>query len=135
MRVAPWTSCSNCDPTAVTQPRVARQRVFRLNGVPEDEAQALRALLGTHGIDFHETGAGVLGIGVAGVWVEADQADAARALIAQWQDDYGAMQREHAETLPWWQHLRERPLYSLALLLAVALVVYFTIVPFYSLIS
>ncbi len=56
--------------------------IVRLNGVLDDEAVEVRALLDEHGFQDHETTGGFLGLGVAGVWLmDPDQEAAARRVI------------------------------------------------------
>ena len=57
------------------------QLIFKTKHVPDEECMANRCLLVDNDILFHETGAGLLGLAIAGLWVDADQAQAARALI------------------------------------------------------
>lgn len=65
--------------------------LFRLNGVPDDEAADVRRLLVDNGIEWHETSAGLLGISIAGIWLtDAAQYDQARQLI----DAYEAKRAE-----------------------------------------
>lgn len=67
--------------------------LFRLNGVPDDEAADVRRLLVDNGIEWHETSAGLLGISIAGIWLpDAAQYDQARQLI----DAYEARRAEGA---------------------------------------
>jgi hypothetical protein len=70
--------------------------LFRLNGVPDDEAHDIRELLTTHRIDFYETDAGRWGISVAGVWLrDEEQLDTAKQLIDHYQAE--RTQRVRAE--------------------------------------
>jgi hypothetical protein len=56
--------------------------LFRLNGVPDDEAADVRRLLVDNGIEWHETSAGLLGISIAGIWLsDASRYHQARQLI------------------------------------------------------
>jgi hypothetical protein len=67
---------------------------FGLRGAPEDEAEEVRALLDRNGIPFHETGAGLLGISVPGLWVrDTGDFERARALIDAYQQARTAEQR------------------------------------------
>ncbi len=110
--------------------------VFALRGVPEDEADDVRSLLAEGGIAFHETGAGLLGISVAGLWV-SDRAAAAhaRTLIEDYQRSRAALQRaayqQARRTLI--DVLRERPLLFLLYLAVVLGVLYLSTIPFWQL--
>jgi len=57
------------------------QIIFKTKHVPDEECMAVRRLLVDNDILFHETGAGLLGLSIAGIWVDDDKAQAARALI------------------------------------------------------
>jgi len=57
------------------------QLIFKTKHVPDDECMAIRCLLVDNNILFHETGAGLLGLSIAGLWVDSDEASAARTLI------------------------------------------------------
>jgi hypothetical protein len=115
-------------------------RLFSLWGVPDDEAQAVRALLEENGIPFHETSAGLLGLATPALWVtDADQARRARRLIDVYQAERAASQRAAYERLRRAGRqrrvrdlLREHPLRFLLYLLAAAAVLYFSTAPFIS---
>jgi hypothetical protein len=114
--------------------------LFKLNGVPDQEADEIRALLGEHRIDFYETSAGRWGISLAGIWLRDDtHLERARELIDAYQrertarvrQDYARRQSEGGvETLP--QRIRRNPLEFLMVVLAVLLIVYLSIRPFLS---
>ncbi len=60
--------------------------LFKLNGVPQDEADEIRALLHTHEIDYYETEQGNWGISLAAIWLPDDrQRDQAENLIDEYQ--------------------------------------------------
>jgi hypothetical protein len=112
--------------------------LFKLNGVPEDEADEVRALLTEHGIAFYETSAGRFGISLAAIWLRDDaQLADARRLIDAYQCDrvqrvrgeYEALRRagEH-ETL--WDRFRLSPLRFIAYVAVILLVLYFSLAPF-----
>lgn len=112
--------------------------LFRLNNVPEDEADAVRALLERHAIPFYETPGGRWGISVAGIWLYDDlYLERARGLIDAYQAErareareaYAQRRREGgAETL--WQRFLREPLLFVFFVLVIAGVLYFSIVPF-----
>jgi hypothetical protein len=115
--------------------------IFRLNGVPDDEAADVRALLDEHGFAYHETTGGFLGIGVAGLWLLDDtQKSAARAVI----DDYqlersarlGAEQarlRRSGQAETTLRRIARRPLQSLFYLAGAAAILYLMLWPFLTL--
>lgn len=113
--------------------------LFRLNRVPEDEADDVRELLSKHHIDYYETHAGRWGISVAGIWLKDDtQLETAQRLIDEYQRERTARARElhearrragEHETLA--DRIRYRPFVSLLYLLAILAILYFTLVPFF----
>ncbi len=60
--------------------------IFRLNGVPDEEAQDVRDLLSDNALHGYETSAGRWGVSIAGLWLvnESDQM-LARKLIDAYQ--------------------------------------------------
>ena len=63
-------------------------RLFDLRGVPEDEAEEVRALLTNHKIEFYETSAGNWGISVPAIWLHDDtHFEQAKQIIAQYQEE------------------------------------------------
>lgn len=118
---------------------MTKRMVFRLNQVPEDEADDVRALLDAHGIEFFETTAGLLGLWTAGIWLRdpADY-DRARALI----DDYEharairlraewRAQRRAGDRVTLLARLRAQPVTALVYAVAILAVLYLSIVPFF----
>lgn len=75
--------------------------LMNLRGVPDDEADDVRALLAEHGVDYYETPPGRWWISMGAIWL-ADEADyeRVRALL----DDYQARRRERARA----EHARQR---------------------------
>lgn len=72
--------------------------LFRLNGVPDDEAHDVRELLTDHAIDFYETSAGNWGVSIAAIWLTDDsQYEKARALVDAYQQDRSVRMREEYE--------------------------------------
>jgi len=62
--------------------------IFKLRGVPDDEAEDVRALLAEHHIDFYETNAGNWGISMPAIWLRDDlYQERAKALIATYQEE------------------------------------------------
>jgi len=112
--------------------------IFKLNNVPDDEADEVRELLTHHHIDFYETSAGRWGISLAAIWVKDDNLkQKARALIDNYQagkilavrEEYASMQKEgQAETFisRIWQH----PVQFIAILALILFILYISISPF-----
>ena len=113
-------------------------KLFSLSGVPDDEAEEVRALLIANEIDCHETEAGNWGISSPAIWLRDETHLAeARALIAAYQHERHAQAREayvqlcrdgKQRTLT--EVIREHPLRFLAYTAVIVAVVYFSIQPF-----
>lgn len=111
--------------------------LFKLNGVPEDEAHDIRELLDENRIDYYETPAGRWGISLAAIWLKDEsQLQQATELIDHYQqqrflharEEYERRRREgRLESLL--DRLRSQPLRMLLYLLAIAAVLYLTILP------
>ena len=60
--------------------------LFKLRNVPDDEAEDIRELMKTHGIETYETSAGNWGISMPAIWVQNDaHLPEAKQLLAQYQ--------------------------------------------------
>lgn len=113
-------------------------KLFTLNGVPEDEAEEVRALLTANEIDFYETSAGHWGVSVAAIWLrDEQQREQARQLIAEYQRERSARAREeYARLQSEGRHrtildlIRENPLRFAVYLVAVVAVIYLSTLPF-----
>jgi len=102
--------------------------VFRLNDVPAAEADAIRALLIEHHIDFYETSAGNWGFSVAGIWLKNnDDKLLARSLIDDYQQNLLA-ETDAAE--PFSHRLYQQPLRVFIYLVIVLFILYFSVMPF-----
>lgn len=110
--------------------------LFKLNGVPEDEACAVRELLAEADIDFYETHAGNWGVSLAAIWLKDDtQLAEAKELLQSYQAQRLLEVREQARQNPpetLWQRWSRYPLQVLAALVFVAVILYFSIVPFFN---
>lgn len=74
--------------------------LFRLNGVPDDEAGDIRRLLTDNGIDFYETPAGKWGISVAAIWLKDESCLAvAQRLIDEYERQRMVRARQEYEAL------------------------------------
>lgn len=115
--------------------------LMNLRNVPEDEAEEIRALFEAHGVAYYETPASRWGISMGGFWVhDADEAARARDLLAAYQAERQASQREawrravsRGEVQGYWQRWRRRPVTMLATLLAIAIILGLALVPFLTL--
>ena len=69
--------------------------LFSLRNVPDDEADAIRALLSENDIDFFETAAGNWGISAPGIWLkDAARHEHAKALLEGFQCSWTKAQKE-----------------------------------------
>lgn len=115
--------------------------LFRLRGVPEDEAEDVRALLAEHDIRYYETDEGNWKIAVPAIWLpDREQLPLARDLIRDYQRDrLDKARRSHQEQLEagtaptLWGRVREHPVRFLVYLAAAGIVLYLSIMPFVNL--
>lgn len=115
-----------------------RLLIFKLHNVDDEEADAVRALLREHAIDFYETQPNHWGISQGGLWVRDPALHArAKALIDAYQQERQVRiralyaEREQAglrETL--WTRLRASPLQVLFPLLVALAIVVLMLAPF-----
>lgn len=114
--------------------------LFRLRNVPEEEADDVRQILDQAGMAFYETSAGRWGIGMPAIWLQHDD-DKPRA--RQLLDDYQhqrvqqmrAQQAELGEPRSLLQHWLAQPLRVIVYLAVVAVILYFSVLPFFSIFS
>ena len=102
--------------------------LFRLNDVPDAEADAVRNLLLEHQIDFYETSAGNWGFSVAGIWLKNNEDKSqARSLI----DDYQRhMPSVDADAESFTQFASQQPLRVVIYFLIVLFILYLSLMPF-----
>jgi len=115
-----------------------RYLLFNLQGVPDDEADAIREILEQHDIFFYETSEGRWRLGLAAIWLpNTHQKEQAEELIKDYQKRrYESFERER-------NHLSElgvlksfllkfymQPLQVSAALLGIVLVLMISILPF-----
>lgn len=117
--------------------------LFRLNGVPDDEAQDIRVLLEENAIRFYETDAGFWRVGVDAIWLPDDaQLEQARALLDTYQQQrvehqqqtYAVLQEQgRAPSLR--EKFAAQPFRILGLMVAILLVLALSLVPFLMLLT
>jgi hypothetical protein len=113
--------------------------LFRLNNVPEDEAEDVRQLLDDKGFAFYETQAGFFGLGVAAIWLVNDQQlPLAQAILDEYQAKRAIEQRQHYETLRasgeipgFFQSILQHPIRFIGVLLLIAFVLSLMLIPFW----
>ena len=112
--------------------------LFRLRGVPDDEADEIRELLRENEIDFYETGAGNWGISMPAIWLRDNkQSKQAKQLLQAYQEERTirmkseyAHLKEQGENRTLIDIFREDPLRMLLYVAAVAAILYFSVMPF-----
>lgn len=68
---------------------------FNLRGVPDDEADDVRALLSAHDIAYYETSAGAFGISLPAIWLQqSSDLQTAQQLFADYQRQRSLQQRQ-----------------------------------------
>lgn len=113
--------------------------LFRLNQVPEDEAEDIRQLLDDGNFDIYETSSGFWGLGVAAIWLrDKNEQPWAQKLIDDYQQqraetmraDYNARVAAGAEP-NFWQHNLQHPLRLLGIVAFVLLLLAAMLLPFW----
>ncbi len=103
--------------------------IFRLNDTPDEEADAIRALLNEHHIEFYETTSGNWGFSVAGIWIKNNNdKQLARNLIDEFQLHYRP--DVHVEVDSFFQVLLKQPVRVVFYLAIILFIVYFSVMPF-----
>ena len=112
--------------------------LFRLRGVPDDEADEIRELLKRHEIDFYETSAGNWGISMPAIWLHDNhQLKQAKQILEVYQEERCsrvqseyACRKERGENRNLFDIFREDPLRMLLYVAAVVAIIYFSVMPF-----
>lgn len=106
-------------------------QLVNLRGVPDDEADEIRALLQEHTIDFYETPGGNWGMSMPALWLRDEgQLAQARALLDEYQQRRQGSAHEHSPPRTLGEMVREHPMRYLAYLALIALVLYLSVSPF-----
>lgn len=114
--------------------------LFKLNGVPRDEAEEVRELLTENGVDYYETSGGSWGLSVQAIWLEDRSAyKRARLLIDRYQEERSAriqsiyqQQSGEGRQATLLERVRENPVRFFLYLGIVAIILYLSIKPFVS---
>lgn len=113
--------------------------LFRLNNVPEDEAEQIRGLLEKTQLEYYETSAGHWGLSFAAIWLKnEDQLEEAQTLIKAFQAERVKSarqlilkQKQAGEYHSRWYYFKSSPMrYTLVIAFSV-LIFYFSIIPFF----
>jgi len=113
-------------------------KLFKLRNVPEDEAEEIRQLMVTQGIEYYETEAGGWGISVPAIWIHDDsRLDEATALIEAYQQQRTERARaEYRQLKDEGRHqtvvgkIRQNPLQFILFLLLALFIIYVSLAPF-----
>lgn len=106
--------------------------LFRLRGVPDDEADDIRELLSDHEIDFYETSAGNWGLSMPGIWIKEDERfQEARKLIDEYQKarivkvraEYARLKKE-GKVKTFTERVKENPIQIIFFLAIIFMVLY-----------
>lgn len=112
--------------------------LLNLRHVPDDEAEEVRDMLDSAGIEFYETPPNRWGITVGGIWVRnEDDMPRARSLMADYQQERQARALEEREARrregreeSFWTWFSEQPVRVVASLLGAGLIIYLMLLPF-----
>lgn len=113
--------------------------LFRLNQVPEDEAEDIRQLLDNGDFDTYETSAGFWGLGVAAIWLrDTTQLARAQQLIDDYQQHRAEKMRADyqarivaGEEPGFWQHNLQHPLRLLGIVAFIIFLITVMLLPFW----
>lgn len=105
--------------------------LFRLNGVDDDEADAVRTLLDNEAIPYYETHAGRWGLSVAAIWLKDEEYfDRARELIEDYQEERQQwMQEQPIESLA--ERFQRKPATVILSLLAILGIIGLSVLPYF----
>lgn len=113
--------------------------VFKLNSVPEDEANDVRQLLEDHKINFYETDSGRWGLGYAAIWMKDDALlEKAKSLIQEYQhqryqratSELDAL-KQSGQKISRLDFFMSSPIRFTMLIIFAGLLAYFTVMPFF----
>jgi len=113
-------------------------QLMRLRGVHEDEARELRELLEANNIDFYETPAGNWGVSMPAIWLrDEDELARAKSLLNDYQQQRAVRVRNEYQQLKaadqhstFVRELKARPARVVAYLTIIAIILYFSTMPF-----
>ena len=112
--------------------------LISLRNVPDDEADAIRALLSENDIDFFETSAGNWGISAPGIWLrDSDRYDHAKELLEGFQQSWTKAQKEKFRQLAHngeidtvFDRFKQNPLQVIIYIAIVLFILYISINPY-----
>ena len=112
--------------------------LFRLNGVPDDEAEDIRRLLENNDLHYYETSAGKWGISTAAIWLmDEGQLQKAQTLIGEYEKNRTLRIRKEFEQLKYegktetiFSKFISNPVQFIFYLAIIVLIAYVSIKPF-----
>lgn len=113
--------------------------LFKLNNVPDEEADEVRQLLRDHEIFFYETNAGMWRVGLDAIWLPDDtQYEQAKVLLDDYQQQRTIHQQQlyaeldaRGETPTLAKNIAAHPIRFLAQVIAIVFILAISIVPFW----
>ena len=113
-------------------------QLIKLRGMHEDELLELRELLDAHGIEYYETPAGNWGISMPAIWLRNEtELPRASALLGEYQQQRAVRMRSEYQQLKqagehktFWRELKAHPARVVAYLAIIAVILYFSTMPF-----
>jgi len=117
--------------------------LFRLKGVPEDETREILELMESNRLDVYQTDAGNWGFSMPGLWLsDESRYDEARQLIDDYQQERQSRmqsdwqeQKRSGQQPTFIQGLLKRPVATIALIAFCAVVLYFSVKPFFGMLE
>lgn len=114
-------------------------QIFRLRGVPEDEADEIRALLENNNIEFYETPSDRWGVSMPAIWLkEATHFERAGSIIETYQSVRAEQARNRYEQSvrdgsqpTFFDLLINNPVRTFVFIASIVVVVLFITVPFF----
>ncbi len=113
--------------------------VFKLNSVPDDEANEIRQLLDEAEIPFYETDSGRWGLGFAAIWMkDNERLENAKDLIQDYQmaryqrvTEEHQKQAESGDKISRTEFFLTAPIKFSVLIIFAGFLAYFTVIPFF----
>ena len=114
--------------------------LYKLRGVPDDEAEEMRILLEENSIDFYETNEGNWGISMPAFWLkDKSQLALSKNIINEYQKERQQKSRQEYDHLKknnqldsFFDSVRANPVRFIVTILIIAVVLYISIAPFVS---
>ena len=114
--------------------------LFKLNNVPDDEADEIRELLDAEGVDYYETSAGNWGLSFAAIWLKDEsKLVESKAILDEYQQkrydrvvEHRDQLRASGQDLTWWQGIKLHPIKFIAVTIFISVILYLSVAPFFA---